>query len=209
LREYTRRDFFGFFRRGTETALAAAVIANWPAHLINEAEAAGLRFADGKYQTFPYQETETGEKVYQLIDWSPLGPDTDTLFGVDLPEGVFPATNVPPIYRVQNPTQERYVFLARNNLQVLQLEPMRGGDRFDMYRADCYGGDRFLDRIARQHAFHSAREHQVVRYLGDIGLFEQQYGQQEQELLRSLIRAQLPPRPDLGIPEPDFAFPRV
>lgn len=210
LERFTRRDLFtGLLRRAPEAATVAVFVSLWPEHLTKAAEAAGLPFQNGKYQTHPRLEGEDRKRVLSLIDVGTLGPDTDTLVGVDL-EGDIP-TGALEIYRPrrgERPEETRVVFIKRTDLETVQLQPALGGDRFDIYQISRYGGDRVLDRMARLHAENTARRHQKVIYLGDLGLFEEQWGTGELSLLHALIRAQRPGRLDLGIPEPDFVNPR-
>lgn len=171
-----------------------------------------LRWVDGKYQTYPRSvmaanPTVEGTILHE-IDLGTLGPDVDTIAGIDFPGDI--PTNATVLHMPENGVVEetRVVFIKRTDLTDVQLAPALGGDRFDIHKIADHGGDEALDAIARKHAQQSARLHQKVVYIGDLGLFEQQWGQQEAVLLRSMIRAQRPTLDSLGIPRPDFVNPR-
>lgn len=199
----------GLSRRGFFAGGVAAAVTILAAESLKKAEAStNLPFDHGKYQTFPRLETEGRGRVLQFIDIGTLGPDVDTIVGVDflgdIPTGALavhqPASAV---------LETRVVFIKRIDLETVQLQGALGGDRFDVYRISEFGGDQALDEMARLHAANTAREHQKVVYLGDLGLFETQFGAQETQLLNRIIRAQRPGRPDLGISEPNFVNPRT
>lgn len=211
--EINRRGFLKKVALGLLGIEGARRFAGVDSDLIQIAEAAGLRFADGKIETFPRSvavDLDGDETtVLHKIDWSPLGPDTDSMIGIDLLGNI--QTGAQVIYEPEPEElikETRVVALLRNNLSVVQFQPALGGDMFHMYKVNRYGGDRFLDRTGYNHGRDTSRLHQKVVYIGDLGLFEEQWGEGEQELLNTIIRAQLPARPDLGIPEPNFAFPR-
>lgn len=175
------------------------------------AEAAGLPFANGKYQTFPRIVLHgglllPGMRMMQEIDLGTLGPDVDTIFGIDFPGDI--PTGALVIHKPDGDVLEtRVVGIKRTDLETVQLQPAFGGDRFDVYQMSKYGGDVALDAMARLHAKNTARKHQKVVYLGDLGAFETQWGANEGEFLKRIIRAQRPGR--AGISEPDFVNPRT
>ncbi|KKP59494.1 MAG: hypothetical protein UR52_C0006G0009 [Candidatus Gottesmanbacteria bacterium GW2011_GWA1_34_13] len=219
----TRRNVI----KGGLLALGTAFI---PEHLVN-AET-NLPWGNGKYQTFPRgiietettrtvdnidmsrikQTTETviiDKPVLQNIDLGTLGPDVDTIAGLDF-QGDIP-TGALVVHMPKNGIVEetRVVFVKRTDLETVQINKALGGDRFDVYQMSKYGGDKALDAMARKHATNTARKHQKVVYLGDLGLFEKQWGEKEKVLLNRIIRAQRPAKPEIGIQEPDFVSPRV
>lgn len=171
-----------------------------------------LSWANGKYQTYPRLVMAANPTVegtiLQEIDLGTLGPDVDTIAGIDYPGKV--PTNATIIHMPEDGVvlETRVVFIKRIDLPVVQLAPALGGDRFDVYRIADHGGDEALDAIARRHAQQSAREHQQVVYIGDLRLFQKQWGQGEAPLLRAMIRAQIPALDSLGIPRSDFVNPR-
>ena len=183
----------------------------------NAKEALKLPWANGKYETFPrivlaagvqgLVEAGTEGFLLQRPDIGTLGPDVDTIVGVDLPGLVKTGAAVAHFPKDGNVLETRVVFIKRTDLETVQLRDILGGDKFDLYRVSKYGNDHNLDVMAQMHAFNTAREHQMVVYLGDLGLFEKQWGDGEQELLHRLIRAQRPAR--AGIQEPDFVQPRI
>lgn len=182
-------------------------------------EALKLRWTDGKYQTFPrlvfaaglpgVVEAQTEGFILQEIDLGTLGPDVDTIAGIDF-LGDIP-TGAAIVYQpTEGPILEtRVVFIKRTDIETVQFHGALGGDRFDVYRASQRGGDHALDVTARLHAANTARKHQKVVYLGDLGLFEKQWGEGEKPLLNAIIRAQRPAAPAIGIQEPDFVQKRV
>jgi hypothetical protein len=181
-----------------------------PEGLQKAAEKAGLSFADGKYQTFPYQWVEIGDKkshIFQDIDLGTLGPDVDTIFGLDF-LGDIP-TGALKIYQPAEVLVTRVVGIKRTDLETVQINGALGGDRFDVYKMSDHGGDAALDAMARLHATNTAHTHTKVVYVGDLGLFQKQWGAQEKQFLDTIIRAQRPGRPDLGIPDSNFVGPRV
>lgn len=169
-----------------------------------------LPFENSKYQTFPrlvLNINETEVSVYQEIDIGTLGPDVDTIVGVDFPGDI--PTSAQVVHQPRERVKEtRVVFIKRVDVETIQLNEALGGDRFDIYKISEYGGDPALDAMARLYAQNTARKHQKVIYLGDLGLFQKQYGQEEKPLLQAIIRAQRPGNQSLGIPEPDFVNPR-
>ncbi len=178
----------------------------------NPKEALKLRWTDGKYQTFPriiMAGDPTEGRLLQEIDLGTLGPDVDTIAGIDFP-GDIPTGAAIVSQPTEGPILEtRVVFIKRTDLETVQFHGALGGDRFDMYRTSQRGGDKALDVTARLHAANTAREHQKVVYLGDLGLFEKQWGEGEKPLLNAMIRAQRPAAPAIGIQEPDFVQPRI
>lgn len=172
-----------------------------------------LSFQDGKYQTFPRQVIElnkTEVPVFYYIDIGTLGPDVDTIVGVDFPGNIPTSALViykPPVGKEVKET--RVVFIKRADLETVQFNKALGGDRFDVYQISEHGGDEALDAMARKHARNTARRHQKVIYLGDLGLFEKEWGSGEKKLLQSIIRAQRPGKPELGIQEPNFVNQRI
>lgn len=190
-------------------AVGVEVVKNlaWPKHLAVAVEECGLPWENGKYQTFPGLATKDGEVVYQYPDLGTLGPDVDTIFGFDFQGDI--QTGALVIHRPKGEVLEtRIIGIKRVDLETVQFREVLQGDRFDVYQISKYGGDQALDKMARLHAQNTAREHQKVVYVGDLGLFEKQWGEQEKVLLNKIIRAQRPSRPDLGIQDPDFVNPR-
>ncbi|KKP80629.1 MAG: hypothetical protein UR81_C0021G0004 [Candidatus Levybacteria bacterium GW2011_GWB1_35_5] len=174
-----------------------------------------LRWVDGKYQTYPRSvmaanPTIEGAILHE-IDLGRLGPDVDTIAGIDFPGRL--VTNAQVIHMPEGEvTETRVVFVMRRDLKSVQLTPALGGDRFDIYKISDHGGDDALRAILKRHAEASARKHQMVVLLGDLGLFERQWGQDEAPLLRAMIRAQSPSLEDFGvpgIPVPDFVNPNL
>lgn len=170
-----------------------------------------------KYQTFPRIVLDVDARGsirlgLQLIDLGTLGPDVDTIAAADF-RGDIP-TNALVVGRppAGMPVEEtRVVFIKRTDIETVQLQPALGGDRFEIYQISRFGGDPVLDAGARGHARNTARAHQKTVYIGDLGLFERQWGDVEQTLLHSIIRAQRPGRVSGGkieFPEPNFVFPR-
>ncbi len=178
------------------------IVASVPVEVAGEP----LSFADGKYQTFPRQVDRDGCLTRQLIDLGTLGPDVDTIFGIDFVGDI--QTGALVIYQPDGKVSEtRVVGIKRADLETIQLQPALGGDRFDVYRLSEHGGDPALDRMARLHATNTAHTHQKVIYIGDLGAFETQWGQKEKPFLNSIIRAQRPER--LDIIAPNFVSPRT
>lgn len=199
-----RREALKDFGVAAVGVLAASTL---PDHLKNAEAASGLPYENGKYQTFPRIVHPDKTQLLQQIDIGTLGPDVDTIVGIDF-QGDIP-TNALTIYKPSGEIMEtRVVFIKRIDLETVQLQAALGGDRFDVYQISNYGGDQALDAMARLHAQNTARRHQKVVYLGDLGLFEKEWGDGEKPLLTRIIRAQRPAKPELGIQEPDFVNPR-
>lgn len=166
-------------------------------------------FEHGKYQLYQrWVEGRGGaEREHHLIDEAPLGIDVDKLIALDF-EGRI-NTGALRIHAAEGEaTESRVVMLIRpGTLKYVQFHAALGGDRWDLFKIPEHGGDPLLDKIARFHAEKTARPWQDVYYLGDLGLFEEEWGHQEQELLHRIIRAQLPPR--VGILEMPVANPHL
>ena len=161
---------------------------------------------NGKYQTFPRSEVSIGGieiPVLHKIDIGTLGLDVDAIFGIDF-QGDIP-TGALVIHMPEGKVEEtRVVGIKRVDLETVQFQKALGGDRFDVYRISKFGGNEALDEMARKHAMATAREHQKVVYVGDLGRFEKEWGAKEAEFLTRIIRAQ---RPELDTPKivrPDF-----
>jgi len=169
-------------------------------------------WVNGKYQTFPRSEVSFGGieiPVLHKIDIGTLGPDVDAIFGIDF-QGDIP-TGALVLHMPEGKVEEtRVVGIKRVDLETVQFQKALGGDRFDVYQISKYGGDEALDEMARKHGMATAREHQKVVYVGDLGRFEKEWGKNEAEFLTKIIRAQ---RPELDTPKivrPDFVQePRV
>lgn len=167
---------------------------------------------NGEYQTFPRSEVAFGGieiPVLHKIDIGTLGPDVDAIFGIDF-QGDIP-TGALVIHMPEGKVEEtRVVGIKRTSVETVQFKPALGGDRFDVYQISKFGGNEALDEMARKHGMATAREHQKVVYVGDLGRFEKEWGAKEAEFLTRIIRAQ---RPEPGIPriaKPDFVQdPRV
>ncbi len=208
-KELSRRDFI----KGAGGIIAGMTLAGvrLPEGLQKETEAINLPYENGKYQTFPYQFVEVAKALYpvfQDIDMGTLGPDVDTIFGLDF-QGDIP-TGALKIYQPAGEVKvTRVVGIKRTDLETVQFNKALGGDRFDVYQMSKYGGDPALDAMARKHAENTAHLHTKVVYVGDLGLFEKQWGTQEKQFLSTIIRAQRPGRPDLGIPDSNFVSPRI
>jgi len=205
-----RRDFLKL----AGVAAASLAIGSTKEATRVEAGSNGPPFEQGKYQTFPRQVVTIGNKDYQvmqLIDLGTLGPDVDTIFGIDF------VGDIPTNALTFNPTgkvlETRVVGIKRVDLETVQFQKALGGDRFDEHKVSEWGGDKQLDERARQHAINTARTHQKVVYIGDLGLFQKQWGEQEKTFLNRIIRAErwTPGRegPDLGIQKPNFVNPRT
>lgn len=183
---------------------------NWEP--VDPKEALQLGWTDGKYQTFPRQVMAIDGvegKILQEIDLGTLGPDVDTIVGIDFVGDIPTGAAIAHQPTEGEILETRVVFIKRTDLETVQLSGALGGDRFDIYKASKHGGDHALDVTARLHAQNTAREHQKVVYLGDLGLFEKQWGEGEKPLLNAIIRAQRPAAPNIGIQEPDFVQQRV
>lgn len=187
---------------------AAAIFAGWP-EVAKNAEAAGLPFEQGKYQTFPRIRVN-GILATQDIDLGTLGPDVDTIAGLDFLGDIKTGALVVSRPADGKVLETRVVFIKRIDLETVQINGAIGGDRFDMHKVSEFGiNDAALDNIARLHATNTAHTHQKVVYLGDLGLFEKQWGTNEKTLLNRIIRAQRPGMPGIGIPDSNFSFPRT
>jgi hypothetical protein len=200
----SRRDFLKVAGLGTVLAGISGIPV--PKEFLAQPEASPLTFADGKYQTYPrlHMKSALGDiPVFQNIDVGTLGPDVDTIVGIDF-QGDIP-TNAEIISRPTGKVEEtRVVFIKRTDLETVQLKDALGGDRFDVYKMSEHGGNAALDAMARKHAVNTARKHQKVVFLHDLGLTERDSGNKERQLLNTIILAQRPDRPDLGIQLPDF-----
>ncbi len=160
----------------------------------------------GKFQTFSEIELPDGNHAFQNVDIGTLGPDVDVIWAFDF-RGDIP-TGALTVHAPNGPTVEtRVIGIKRTDLTYVQFRRVLRGDAFHVRKISDYGGDPALDADARAHASNSAHEHQKVVYIGDLGLFQRQYGSQEMTLLRTMIRAQHPPREDLGIGIPNFVSP--
>src|SRR3989339_42040 len=100
---------------------------------VPDGEVALPPYEKGKYQTFPRQVDGTERRVsLQLIDLGTLGPDVDTIFGIDF-EGNIP-TGALIIHMPSGPVLEtRVVGVKRVDLETVQFRPALGGDRFDIH----------------------------------------------------------------------------
>lgn len=193
-------------RLATVTAIGAATGIDFGYIFPNILKAASTPWEAGRMQTYPEIELEDGSHAYQNVDIGTIGPDVDHIFGFDF-KGNIP-TGALEIYTPSGRIDEtRVIGAIRTDLLVVQFRRVRRGDSFQVYRVSDYGGDAALDKDAREHAANSARTHQKVIYIGDLGLFERQYGPQEIPLLSTIIRAQYPPREDLKIGVPNFVKP--
>jgi hypothetical protein len=209
-KELTRRDFLKIV--GVGAGLASLSGIPLPKEFTAKTEAGPVAWADGKYQTFPYGVSvdEHGKKhnSFQLIDLGTLGPDVDTIFGIDFMGDI--QTGAEVIYKPSGiALVTRVVGIKRTDLETVQFDIALGGDRFDVQKMSIHGGDKALDAQARLHATNSAHTHTTVVYIGDLGRFQQEYGKKEQKFLSTIIRAQRPGRPDLGIIDSNFAEPRI
>lgn len=159
----------------------------------------------GKHQTFPYLKDSDGTYgEYAHIDVGTLGPDVDAIFGLDF-EGDIP-TNATVIYQPEGEVLvTRVVGIKRTDLNYVQFCEVLGGDVFELQKMSEHGGDEVLDAMARLHAYNSAHEHTKVVFIGDLGAFEEQWGEQEKALLNRMIHAQFPGNPELGLDESNFA----
>lgn len=197
------------FIEGGAVVAVATILAGAP-EWTRKAEAAGLLpFEQGKRQIFPRLKFR-GELVTQDIDIGTLGPDVDTVvrmdFLGDLPTGALVVSR-PTNGQVLETT---VVFLKRADFDYIQIRDAIGGDMFDMHKVSEWGIDApALDARARLHAKNTAHTHQKVVYLGDLGLFQKQWGIGEKQLLTRIIRAQRPGNSAIGIQESNFSFPRL
>lgn len=164
-----------------------------------------LPWGNGKYQTFPRLVDGAGNIIaLQQIDLGTLGPDVDTIAGLDF-EGDLP-TGFLVIHQPAGPVFEtRIVFNKRTDMETIQFQPAIGGDRFDVWQISKFGGDVCLDASMRLHAQNTARRHQKVVIIGDIGSAQRQFPN-EAPFFNRIIRAQRPSQ--LGIPESNFVNPR-
>ncbi len=181
----------------TGTATAAVKLEGKPLP-----EAYRLPWANGKYRTFDREEVVIdGKRVPVLLqpDFGTLGPDVDTIVGLDFQGDI--DTDAKVVYKPTGKVLEtRVVFIKRTDLSYVQFRDVLGGDVFDEYKNKPYGGDVGLDARAIYHAENSAHTHQKVVYLGDLGKFQEQWGSKPKEkaFLQRLIKAQSPTK--LGIP---------
>lgn len=159
-------------------------------------------FEHGKYQTYPRLDDE---QEHHLIDVAPLGPDVDKIVALDFRGSI--RTGALLIHRAEGTaTESRVVMNIRpGTLKYVQFQSAIGGESWDLYKITEHGGNPLLDRICKFLAEKTARPWQDVYYLGDLGLFEIEWGHQEQELLNRMIRTQMPPR--AGIMATPFANP--
>lgn len=206
MEKLTRRQVFERIGKGIAVAGATAVGLH---EMLKTAEAAGIPWSNGMYQTFPEQYVcidNVEHEVLQRVDIGALGPDVDTIFGLDFPGDI--QTGALEVYRPSGQVSEtRVVGVRRADLDYVQFNGVRRGDRFDIYKVSEYGGDETLRQLLRAHAEQSAHTHQKVVLIGDLGLFETQYGVGESGFLKTIIRAQRPAR--AGIPESNFVNPRT
>lgn len=205
----TRR---GFLRNLIAGGGAAALTASGlliPGEVLAGSERDRVPWGNGKYQTFPRIVEQDGVqgRILQEIDLGTLGPDVDTIFGLDF-RGDVPTGALVLHQPAGEVLETRVVGIKRADLETVQFQAALGGDRFDVWRVSKFGGDATLDAMARLHAQNTARKHQKVVYIGDLGPFEDQWGQNEGSagsgFLPAIIRAQRPAKPDIGIPAPDF-----
>lgn len=165
-------------------------------------------FEQGKFQTFPGLVMVDGaveRPILQQIDVGKLGPDVDTLFGIDFPGNI--PTGAEVVYQPADAahiTETRVVGLIRTDLDTVQFANALRGDLFFIHKASDYMDNAALDQLGKDHAIKTARTHQKVVYVHDLGLLEKQFGDKERPLLNRIIRAQLPARPDIGIQPPNF-----
>lgn len=168
---------------------------------------------NGKYRTFDRSEVViNGQRATVLLqpDSGSLGPDHDTIFGLDLEGDV----DTEGIEVISSPgagkvLETRVVGIRRTDLPYVQFKDVLGGDAFDELTAKPFGGDEGLTARARHHAANSGHTHQKVVYMGDLGAFEKQFGENPRikAFLQRFIRAQVPAR--LGIPESNFVVPKT
>lgn len=202
----------GFLRgAGLKTAEVAAAVAGVAvatqafgpegAKFAQMAEAAGVPWNNGMYETF--QRVEGGR--YKTVDVGSLGPDVDQIIALDF-EGDIP-TGAHAVYAPEDPgdiRETRVVLLRRADINAIQFDTPLGGDKFDVFRVSEFGGDETLQAMGLAHAENTARTHQKVVYLGDFGLWQQQWGEGERPLLDRIVATQMPGNADLGIKEPNF-----
>ncbi len=170
-----------------------------------------------KYQTFPrdvmIDKDGNMQPVLHMIDIGSLGDDVDDVVSVDIPGDI--QTNALVVGRPpagQSTLETRVTLNRRKSVKYLQTQPVLSGDVWNILQISRFGGDTALDAAARNHAVNSLHDHQKGVYIGDVGLFEQQWGDVEQVLLRALIRAQRPGRVPGGkieFPESNFTFPSI
>lgn len=199
-----------FLKETVIATAAAAGLASMPEWMkTTEAAGNGLPFEQGKYQTFPRIKVG-GVLATQDIDLGTLGPDVDTIAGFDFLGNIQTGAKVIFTPADGNILETRVVFLKRVDLETVQIADAIGGDRFDMHKVSEFGIDNgALANILELHAKNTARAHQKVVLLGDLGAFEKQYGANERPLLNRIIRAQRPGIAAIGINEPNFVNPRV
>jgi len=167
-------------------------------------EALKLPWNNSKHQEFarPIIAGQPEGSVLQLIDAGTLGPDVDTIFGIDFPGLLKTGATVVSFPEDGVVTETRVVGIKRTDLDYVQFQPSLGGDIFELYKVKDFGNDHNLDIMAQENAFRSAHTHQMVVYIGDLGKFQDQWGAQEQELLKGMIRAETPSK--AGLPLPNF-----
>src|SRR3990167_7331059 len=90
-----------------------------------------LPYANGKYQTFPRLEVTIGgkkEQVVQDIDLGTLGPNVDTVFGLDF-QGDIP-TEALVVYQPSGKVEEtRVIGIKRTDVETAQFNDALGGDQ--------------------------------------------------------------------------------
>ena len=205
-----RRDFLRTAGFVAGAAVARLAFGELPVSA-EESELKPLPFENGKYQTFQRSVVCLGNNIIPVlheIDLGTLGPDVDTIFGIDFPGNI--RTGALVVHMPEGEVLEtRVVGIKRTDLETVQFNLSLGGDRFDVYQISKFGGDKALDEMARLHAQNTAREHQKVIYLGDFGLFQKQYGEQETALMKAILRAQRPIPSTINTGIPDFVNPRI
>lgn len=209
LSKMSKRNFLKLVLGGGMAVAAATIPTEWT----KIASAEGLPmtpFEQGKILDYP--RLFLGDQpVTQRVDLGTLGPDCDTIFGFDFAGDL--KTDATIISRPASGVavvETRIVGIKRTNLEYVQIEKVLGGDQFIMHKAKEFGiGDAELDAIARLHAKNTAHTHQKVVYIGDLGLFEKEWGAKERALLDRIIWAQRPGNASLGIKESNFSSPRT
>lgn len=159
-------------------------------------------WGNSKFQTFPRLGLN-GSAVLQYPDFSVLGPDVIALVAVDYPgilgTGFKILQDPPGAYE----TRVGFVLQPNTNLDYVTLDGILGGDVFFLYKFLDYGSFADLDNMLECHLSRTARAHQRVVKIGDIGLAEQQWPN-ERDFFYRITLCQFPGRPELGINECDF-----